>query len=37
VNTDLKVADSSFLCVVSLFPLMTVLGMITVFQTWGQV
>lgn len=33
---DLKVADISFLCIVSSFPSVAVLGITTVFQTWNQ-
>lgn len=36
MSTDLKVADWSFLCAVSWFHPVTVLGITTVFQTWKQ-
>lgn len=36
VNMNLKVADRSFLCTVSLFPSVTALGITTAFQTWKQ-
>lgn len=36
VSMDLKVADRSFLCAVSWFPLVTVLGITIIFQTWKQ-
>lgn len=36
VNMDLKVTDRSFLCIVSWFPSVAVLGITTVFQTWKQ-
>lgn len=36
VNMDLKAADRSFLCALSWFPPVTVLGITTAFQKWKQ-